>query len=166
MIRRTQEDERKRADPAALQDGVASPPHQGLRRPDNDVRSRDALKQTDLDDLGLSGASRSRGSAGLRTGVALAGLSRAPSSGGRARPRMELCLIFAGSNGVLPWFHEQGGKFMRKFIIGATARRIHTLNARGDRRRRRFRVDPRAGPACRHPPRGGDGGAHRTRSTP
>ena len=53
MSRRT-EDAPSRTDPAATQNGVASPPHQGLRRPDGDVPTRDALKQTDLSDMGLS----------------------------------------------------------------------------------------------------------------
>lgn len=53
MIRRTDDDSR-RIDPAAEQNGVASPPHQGLRRPDGDVPTPDALKQTDLSDLGMS----------------------------------------------------------------------------------------------------------------
>lgn len=60
MIRHAQEDDRNRIDPAAAQGGVASPPHQGLRRPDNDVANRDALKKTDLDDLGLSAEDRLR----------------------------------------------------------------------------------------------------------
>jgi hypothetical protein len=59
MIRRTEEEPR-RIDPAAAQGGVASPPHQGLRRPDSDVPTRDALKQTDLSDLGLSAEDRLR----------------------------------------------------------------------------------------------------------
>jgi hypothetical protein len=59
MIRRTKE-ETRRKDPAAAQGGVASPPHQGLRRPDNDVPTRDALKQTDLSDMGLSAEDRLR----------------------------------------------------------------------------------------------------------
>ena len=60
MIRRIQEDERRRTDPAAEQGGVASPLHQGLRRPSYDVANRDALKQTDLGDLGLSAEDRLR----------------------------------------------------------------------------------------------------------
>jgi hypothetical protein len=59
MIRRTEEDPR-RNDPAAAQNGVASPPHQGLRRPDNDIATRDSLKQTDLSDMGLSAEDRLR----------------------------------------------------------------------------------------------------------
>jgi len=47
-------------DPAALQGGVASPPHQGLHRPARDVPGRDALKQADLTDLGLSVEDRLR----------------------------------------------------------------------------------------------------------
>lgn len=60
MIRRTHEDDSRRTDPVAAKGGVASPPHQGLRRPDGDVANRDALKQTDLADMGLSVEDRMR----------------------------------------------------------------------------------------------------------
>ena len=59
MIRRTQEDDR-RTDPAAAQGGVASPPHEGLSRPGSSAANRDALRQTDLADLGLSAEDRMR----------------------------------------------------------------------------------------------------------
>lgn len=49
-----------RRDPAAAQGGVASSPHQGLRRPADQVPSRDALKQADLTDLGQSVEDRLR----------------------------------------------------------------------------------------------------------
>ena len=60
MIRRNRRDDSSRTDPAAAQGGLASPPHQGLRRPDNDAAIRDALRQTDLADMGLSAEDRLR----------------------------------------------------------------------------------------------------------
>lgn len=64
MIDRTRDARRtedaRRTDPAVAQNGVASPPHQGLRRPDLDSPTRDVLKQTDLSDMGLSAEDRLR----------------------------------------------------------------------------------------------------------